>query len=140
MPDSPSRPDDRTRRPQPVATRKSPPAPGGARSPQLPGMTPDHSTIPGHFSETNPRAGAKLRPLSQAGTAEEIMRVYKRKPEAEIKPEDFEQATASIEELRKAHVADLPSVRPALTTPDAPPVLSAADEPPAIAPTSAATS
>ncbi|MGI8477724.1 MAG: hypothetical protein ACR2OO_15335 [Thermomicrobiales bacterium] len=140
MPDSPSRPDDRTRRPEPVTSRKAPPAPGGARSPQLPGMTPDHSTVPGHFSETNPKAGAKLRPLSQAGTAEEIMRVYKRKPEGEIKPEDFEQATASIEELRKAHVADLPSVRPALPAPAAPSVLAAAEEPPAIAPSTPATS
>jgi hypothetical protein len=91
---------------------KSPPAPGGSLSPQQPGMTPDRTSIPEHFSTSVPRATSKRRPLSQYGTSEEIMKVFKRKPEDQIKPEDFEQATASGEELRKAYLNQLPPVRP----------------------------
>ncbi|MCC6790167.1 MAG: hypothetical protein IT336_00695 [Thermomicrobiales bacterium] len=92
---------------------KSPPAPGGSVSPQHPGMTPDRSTIPGKFSTSVPRAASKRRPLTQYATAEEVMRVYKRLPEDQMAPKDFEQATASYEELRKAFPREMPPVRPA---------------------------
>ena len=92
---------------------KSPPAPGAVSSPQQPGKTPDRSSIPGHFSTRVSRPASKRRPLTQYGSAEEIMNTYKRVPEDEIKPEHFEQATASFEELRKATLALLPPARPA---------------------------
>ena len=91
---------------------KAPAAPGGSSSPQQPGKTPDRSSIPGHFNTTSARPATKRRPLSQYGSAEEIMNVYKRVPEDEIMPESFEQATASYEELRKATLALLPPGRP----------------------------
>ena len=92
---------------------KSPPAPGASVSPQRPGMTPDRSTIPGKFSTQVSRPGTKRRPLTQYGTAEEIMKVFKKVPEEQITPKNFEQATASYEELRKAYPWELPPVRPA---------------------------
>ena len=95
-----------------AAQRKSPPAPGASRSPQQPGMTPDRSTIPGEFSTRVPRPSTKRRPLTQYGTAEEIMKVFKKVPEDQIAPKNFEQATASSEELRKAYPWELPPVRP----------------------------
>jgi hypothetical protein len=91
----------------------SPPAPGASVSPQRPGMTPDRSTIPGKFGTSVPRAATKRRPLTQYGTAEEIMQVFKRRPEEQIASTDFEQANASFEELRKANPAQIPPVRPA---------------------------
>jgi hypothetical protein len=91
-----------------TAKPKSPPAPGGASSPQQPGKTPDRSSIPGHFRTRVDPPTTKQRPLSQYGSAEEIMQVFKRVPEGEIVPASFEQATASYEELRKASVALLP--------------------------------
>lgn len=96
-----------------AAKRKSPPAPGASVSPQRPGMTPDRSTIPGYFTARVPRATTKRRPLTQYGTAEEIMRVFKKAPEEQITPKHFEQATASFEELRKAYPWELPPARPA---------------------------
>src|SRR3954462_8742217 len=81
-------------------TPKAPPAPGAAKSPQQPGMVPDHSTIPGHFSERVNRATGKRRPLSQYGSAEELTLVYKQKSEEELVSTDFEQAPASFEETR----------------------------------------
>ena len=92
---------------------KSPGSPGGNVSPQRPGMTPDRSNIPGFFSTRVPKATGKQRPLSQYGTAEEIMQVFTRVPDAEMKPEDFEQANASFEEVRKGNLALLPPKRPA---------------------------
>lgn len=106
---------------------KSPAAPGASVSPQRPGMTPDRSSVPGHFSTRVSAPSTKRRPLSQYGTAEEIMRVYKRESEDKITPKHFEQATASFEELRKADPAMLPPARPAQ------PPLPAADEPQALA-------
>lgn len=96
-----------------AATRKSPPAPGASVSPQRPGMTPDRSTIPGKFSTHVSRPSTKRRPLTQYGTAEEIMKVYKKVPEEQVAPKNFEQATASYEELRKAYPWELPPARPA---------------------------
>lgn len=88
------------------------PAPGGYASPQEPGQVPDRSTVPGHHSLRVPKPRHVLRPLTQFGTAQEIMKTF-RKHGDEITPEQFEQATASFDELRKANPADLPPVRPA---------------------------
>ncbi len=89
------------------------PAPGAMVSPQAPGMVPDWTTVPGHIGEPTPAATTKVRPLSQYGTAEELAGVFKRKPMDQLEPADFEQADASLEELRKANPADLSPIRPA---------------------------
>lgn len=93
---------------------KNPPAPGGAESPHRPGMVPDRSSVPGHFSARVDKATTKQRPLSQYGTAEEILRVFKQVPEEQLKAADFEQAPASLEEMRKAYPWELPPTRPAV--------------------------
>ncbi|MEA2528741.1 MAG: hypothetical protein QOG89_385 [Thermomicrobiales bacterium] len=91
---------------------KSPNAPGAAASPQMPGQVPDHSTVPGHFSTRVARpAGPVRRPLTQYGTAEAIMQVLPA-PDEEPQPAEFEQATASGEELRKAYPWQLPPASP----------------------------
>jgi hypothetical protein len=105
---------------------KSPPAPGARLSPQQPGMTPDRSSVPGHVDKPVGRPASKRRPLTQYGTAEEIMRVFKKTPEEQLEPGHFEQATASYEELRKAYPRELPPVRPAR------PTLAAGEEPAAL--------
>ncbi|MGH2531711.1 MAG: hypothetical protein ACRDJW_05335 [Thermomicrobiales bacterium] len=87
------------------------PAPGAYASPQEPGQVPDRSTVPGHHSLTVSKPRHVYRPLTQYGTAEEIMKTFRRHGN-EIEPEQFEQATAAFEELRKALPADLPPVRP----------------------------
>jgi hypothetical protein len=93
-------------------TGKNIPAPGAMTSPQMPGATPNYTTIAGHIGEATPPASAKTRPLSQYGTAEEIAAVFKKKPMHQIQPEDFEQANASGEELRKVSPANLTPIRP----------------------------
>ena len=51
-------------------------APGAVASPQMPGQVPDRSTVPGHFStRVAPPSGPVRRPLTQYGTAQEIMHV-----------------------------------------------------------------
>jgi hypothetical protein len=111
---------ERIREPRSEATEKAPDAPGAAQSPQHPGMVPDRSTVPGHFSERLAPPSSVRRPLTQYGTAEEIMSVFKRVPESELTPADFEQATATAEELRKAYLNQLPPERPAAALPSAP--------------------
>lgn len=106
--------------------RKAPPAPGASVSPQHPGMAPDQSSAPGHTNARVSPATSKRRPLTQYGTAEEIMHVFSKVPEDQLQPGDFEQATASFEELRKAEPALLPPVRPAR------PELGAGDAPTAL--------
>ncbi|MGH2559549.1 MAG: hypothetical protein ACRDJH_10825 [Thermomicrobiales bacterium] len=88
------------------------PAPGAYASPQEPGQVPDRSAVPGHHGTIVPKPRHLDRPLTQYGTAEEIMKTFRRHGD-EITPEQFEQATASFDELRKANLADLPPVRPA---------------------------
>src|SRR6187402_647617 len=95
-----------------AARPKSPPAPGAAVSPQHPGMTPDESAPPGYTNFTVSRATSTQRPLTQYETAQEIMHVFSKVPENQIAPGDFEQATASFEELRKSDPAQIPPVRP----------------------------
>ena len=89
------------------------PAPGAMVSPQAPGMIPDRTTIPGRIGEPTPAATTKVRPLTQYDTAEELAGVFKRKPMDQLEPADFEQADASLEELRKANPAALTPIRPA---------------------------
>jgi hypothetical protein len=91
----------------------SPPAPGASGSAQQPGRTPDQSTVPGHINTRVAKPITKRRPLTQYGTAEEIMKVFKKVPEDQVTPKNFEQATASYEELRKAYPWELPPARPA---------------------------
>ena len=88
-------------------------SPGAQTSPQHPGEVPDRSTIPGHHSLRVPRATTVRRPLTEFGTAQEIMNVFAAAPGKEMEPSRFEQATAAYEELRKAYPAQLPPARPA---------------------------
>lgn len=91
---------------------KSPPAPGAARSPQMPGEVPDRLTVPGHSRLRAPRPSRPVRrPLTEYGTAQQIMRVFPA-PEEEASSTAFEQATASFEELRKAYPWQLPPPGP----------------------------
>ncbi len=91
---------------------KSPAAPGASRSPQRPGLTPDRSSIPGHSLEASPSiSGAPLRPLTQYGTAQEIMNTMPA-PEEDADPSDFEQSPAAFQEQRKAYPWQVPPVRP----------------------------
>ena len=96
----------------PITPSNVPPAPGAMTSPQVPGMVPDWTTVPTHIGEMTPGATSKARPLSQFGTAEELARVFRRIPGDQLQPADFEQAPASLEEMRKANPADLTPIRP----------------------------
>ncbi len=87
-------------------------APGGRRSPQKPGMTPDYSTITGQAVEVAPPATSKLRPISQYGTAQEIMQVFTPGADGVWDKTDFEQAPSSYQEQRTAHPAALTPIRP----------------------------
>jgi hypothetical protein len=91
---------------------KSPKAPGAAASPQMPGEVPDRSTVPGYVgTRVAPPVGRVRRPLTQYGTAQEIMHVFPA-PDEEPDKSEFEQATASVEELRKAYPWQLPPAGP----------------------------
>ena len=87
-------------------------SPGARRSPQIPGKVPDRSTVPGHFATQVPKPATVMRPLTQYQTAQEITKRFRQYPADQITPEQFEQANASFEEIRKAHPADNPPVRP----------------------------
>ena len=80
-----------------------PDAPGAVSSPQIPGMTPDRGTIPGHTSHVMPKPSlGKRRPLSQEGTAEALIPVYTPSgPGLSWVADDFNGAGTSIEEMRK---------------------------------------
>jgi hypothetical protein len=89
--------------------------PGAGRSPQMPGQVPDRSGVPGHGQLPVPPTAGPIRPLSQFGTAQEILGVYApdpSQPGQETDPARFEQATAAFEELRKADPALLTPIRP----------------------------
>jgi hypothetical protein len=88
------------------------PAPGARKSPQIPGQVPDRSTVPGFHTASVPAATSVRRPLTQYQTAQEISKRFRKYPADQITPEQFEQADASFEELRKANPADNPPVRP----------------------------
>ena len=87
-------------------------SPGARRSPQIPGKVPDRSTVPGHFTTQVPKPATVMRPLTQYQTAQEISKRFRQYAPDQITPEQFEQANASFEEIRKAHPADNPPVRP----------------------------
>lgn len=97
-----------SRRPQ----KRNPPAPGGNRSPQQPGMTPDFSSIPGEARTRAPRTNHPRRPLSQYGTSQEIMHVFRPGADGIWAKEQFEQAPISDEEQRRANPAALTPIRP----------------------------
>ena len=88
------------------------PAPGGMIAPHQPGMQPDRTRVPTHEGEPIPPAATKVRPLTQYGTAEEMLGVFKQKPMDQLEPADFEQAPASSEEMRHATPALLTPIRP----------------------------
>lgn len=92
----------------------APVTPGAVKSPQVPGQVPDRSTIPeeGHLP-VPPPAGEIRRPLTQYGTAEEIMEVYAPGDLEVTDPLRFEQSPPSYEEQRKAFAGALRTpVRP----------------------------
>src|SRR5690242_11985678 len=69
----------------------APPAPGAVASPQMPGMVPDRSTVPGHHSLTVPPAERPVRPpITEFGTAQRIMGMYEAAPGQEMNPKRFE--------------------------------------------------
>ncbi|HQY30086.1 MAG TPA: hypothetical protein PK691_02310 [Thermomicrobiales bacterium] len=109
------------------------PAPGGMIAPHFPGAQPDYTTVPAHVGEPTPPAIKKVRPLSQYGSAEEIVDVFTSKPMDQLQPSDFEQATASPEEMRKQDISMLTPIRP-LPGPGSDPALTAGDPPSAISP------
>lgn len=91
---------------------KLPPSPGASTSPQRPGQTPDRSDLPGFNVKRVPRiAGPVRRPLTQYGTAEELIPVFP-SPNAEATAGQFEQGPASHEEMRKAYPWKLPPIGP----------------------------
>lgn len=80
-----------------------PDAPGALRAPHRPGMTPDHSTIPGQVRMVTPKRPSRvLRPLAQYGSAQEIISVYGN-TNREMTEKDWEQAPPSQEELRRGY-------------------------------------
>lgn len=92
--------------------RRTVPRAGARSSPQIPGQTIDQFSVPGHTNYRVARTTTVRRPLTQFGTAQEIMGVYAPKPGQENDPARFEQASASYEELRKADPALLTPIRP----------------------------
>lgn len=90
-----------------------PPAPGGNRSPQIPGQVPDRSSVPEHGElPVAMPVGEVRRPQSEYGTSQRVMSVFAATGEAANDPARFEQVTASYEELRKATPTLRTPVRP----------------------------
>jgi hypothetical protein len=90
----------------------TPKSPGASKSPQLPGQTPDRSTVPGHhFIQAPAPLGAPTRPAAQYLTAQELSNAMPI-PDEIAESADFEQAPASFEENRKAYPWQNPPRRP----------------------------
>jgi hypothetical protein len=90
-----------------------PAAPGGVRSPQIPGQVPDRSSVPDHGElPVAMPVGEVRRPLVEYGTSQRIMSVYAKWDGDPTDPARFEQATASYEELRKTDPKLRTPVRP----------------------------
>jgi hypothetical protein len=90
-------------KPLPSGRLFMPQAPGAVKSPQVPGQVPDRSTIPEEGVLPVPAPSGEIRrPLTQYGTAQEIMGVYDKGGLEETDPLRFEQAPPSYEEQRKA--------------------------------------
>lgn len=90
----------------------SPPAPGAEHSPQRPGETPDTPALAGRPRGSAQPLASVMRPLTEYGTAQRILRMYSFPPGVDVKPEDWEQGPSSQEEQRKAHPALLTPPRP----------------------------
>jgi hypothetical protein len=90
----------------------SPPAPGAISSPQMPGETPDHPSVPGHERGALPPLASTRRPLTEYGTAQRLMRLFTPPPGARLTAADWEQGPASFEELRKVDPRLTPPWRP----------------------------
>jgi hypothetical protein len=71
--------------------------------------------LPVHFFHWVPRRVAPVpRPISEYGTAQQIMQVFP-SPDAEASPTQFEQALPSDDEMRKAFPWQLPPAGPTPT-------------------------
>lgn len=93
-------------KPLPSGRLFMPEAPGAVKSPQIPGEVPDRSTIPEEGVLPVPSVETEpLRPLTEYGTAQEIMGVYKKKDITD--PSRFEQTPPVYEEQRKAFAGAL---------------------------------
>ena len=80
-----------------------PVAPGAVSSPQEPGQVPDRSSVPERGTLPVPVPDEPVRrPLTEYGTAQEIMGVYDKDEMDPTDPARFVQAPPSYEELRKA--------------------------------------
>ena len=90
----------------------APEAPGAIASPQIPGQTPDRPSVPGYERGELPPPASTLRPLTEYGSAQRMLRLFTPPPGTELVPSDWEQGPASFEELRK--------LDPALNTPERP--------------------
>lgn len=91
----------------------SPPAPGGSRSPQIPGQVPDRSSVPDHGDlPVAMPTGEVRRPLMEYGSSQRIMGVYEKFDGDPTDPARFEQAVSSYEEMRKVDPALRTPVRP----------------------------
>jgi hypothetical protein len=90
----------------------SPPAPGAISSPQMPGETPDHPSVPGHERGALPPLTSTRRPLTEYGTAQRLLRLFTPPPGARLTATDWEQGPATFEELRKVDPALTPPPRP----------------------------
>lgn len=90
----------------------TPKAPGGLKTNLKPGDAPDRSTIPGQWSVQAPAPlGAPIRPAVQYLTAQELSNAMPI-PDEIAESKDFEQASASDEENRKAYPWQTPPRRP----------------------------
>ena len=80
----------------------APEAPGAVRLRHNPGEVPDRSTVPeeGVLPVPPPDEGTR-RPLTEYGTAQQIMEVYDKKGLDPTDPNRFVQAPPSYEEQRK---------------------------------------
>jgi len=91
-----------------------PPAPGGLRSPQVPGAVPDFTSIPGERVERIPRVAAVHHPSVEEGTAQGIMDFFALAPGEEDTSDRWELGPTTFEEQRKATPSLLTPSRPQL--------------------------
>lgn len=90
----------------------SPEAPGATDSPQRPGATPDDPDLPGRERGDQEPLSSTLRPLTEYGTAQRILRMFTPAPGVALEAADWEQGPSSFEERRKVDPALLTPFRP----------------------------
>jgi len=95
-----------------VHVPRSPRAPAATASPQRPGMTPDQPDLPGRSRGSLPPLASNRRPLTEYGTAQQLIGVFTPKPGEAMQASDWEQGPSAMEELRKADPALLTPIRP----------------------------